>query len=188
MPAPGALLLVGAGSTPFPQSCKALHTPGEQEAESPPHSLSFLHFHPGGIAEGASSHPEPAAAGGFKHTIPTPTRCSHPSPSCARQHPVPSPPPEGPISQLVPPPRAPPGCGSSWAAVLEVMSLPHEAAARTCRSLTLSWGILGPRVGRAGTLGPRPAFCPIGQVSVLRFAPLGPYLSGGAQVKFESSL
>lgn len=90
-------------------------------------------------------------------------------------------------SQLAPAPRGPPGRGSGRA-VLEVMSLSHEAAARTCHSLNPSRGIPEPRVGCAGALDPRSAFFPLGQVSVPRTVPQVPYLSNGWQVKLLRAL
>lgn len=52
------------------------------------------------------------------------------------------------------------GLSSGQAVVFEVMSLPLEATARTCRSLNPSPGSPGQTVGSAGTLGPGSAFPP----------------------------
>lgn len=174
------MLLLGACWTPFPHSSKVRGWVSSS-------ARSLLDFKPGPPQRApppALSPPLPVA---FNTPAPpfrpiSQLRGGSQSPCPFQRVPSPSWRPHS------PPPQGPPSRGSSRAVVLEVMSLSHEAAARTCSSFTPSPGSRGPRVGSTGALGPGSAFLPLRQVTVRRIACQVPYLSGGGQVKLLRAL
>lgn len=137
----GAVLLVGARSTSFPRYPKALPALGGLAAENPRRSRSLLDFKPGESQRAPPSSLSPPLSVAFQTPLPLPPipqlRTQSPRPS-ARPHLPAGAPPAG-----SPGPRLWPGCCSQG------NEPPHEAAARTCRSLTPSPGSLGP-VGMLG--------------------------------------
>lgn len=112
----GAMLLVGARSTSFPQYPKALPTPSGLEPENPPRSPSLLDFKPGTPQRAPPSSLSPPLLVAFNTPPPLP-----PISQLRTQSPGPSARPHLPAGA---PPRGPPGRGSDRAVVLEVMSLP----------------------------------------------------------------
>lgn len=177
-------LCCGGGSLDLVSPSPLRHSPPWVGCRQSPPLRSLLYFKTGGTAEGVPFLPEPASVGGVQyHCLPLPPisqlRTQSPRP-CRRLHlpagafPTPTPPPAE-----SPEPWLRQGCCSRG------NELPHEAAARTCRSLTPlsreAWvGGRGALELWVPTLPPRTLHPALGQVSVRRTAPQVPFLSGGA--------